>query len=177
MDGNNKTYRELEIESVEYGETYLEGIGWCRCGSPNRAALARALQARGRAMRKQLAPFQAWLVSDLKFEETTARRKVKLAGSALSDFPGEPWLKLEDCDGERCQGVRSPSYRREIALALERLAEWIMEEGDDTDDERFAIAIGIIKHLGLDAAEIHDRIDLRRASSERDERRSRRQTD
>ena len=163
MSYRNKCYRDLEDDSVEYGESYIEGLGMCRCGSPNKAELARLLQARGRAIRRQLADFEIWLVSEIGLEPTTARRKAKLAGGALADYPEAPWLKLEDCGGERCLGVRSPNYRREIALALERYAEWTIEDADDDDEERMVLAGKIIGHLGLDAAEIVDRVRLRLA--------------
>jgi hypothetical protein len=123
-------------------------------------------------MRKQLAPFQAWLVREIGFEETTARRKAKLAGGALSDYPNEPWRKLDDYEGERCLGVRSPNYRHEIELALEKLAEWIIETAEEPEDGRLAIAGGIIAHLGLDPDELLGRIELRQAVRERAEGRN-----
>jgi len=169
MDHCGKSYRELERECVDRGEVLLSGIGTCPCTTRNQAALARALQARGRSMRRQLLDFELWLVREIGFSPATARRKVKLAGGALADFPDTPWLKVRDYNGERCLGVRSPNYRREIELALERLAEWIIEDADKADDERLALAEGVIRHLGLDAAEIVNRINLRLAQSDREE--------
>lgn len=160
-----KSYRELEEKAVEKYTGYIKGLGEVECGLPDKAMLARALQARGREGRKALGPFESWLMTDLGYKATTAKRKRKLAWGCLCDYPEAPWLKvLEGYKGERCRGVRAWTYREEIRRALRDFCAWILDAPDVDEDSR-SKAENILQKLGYDADEIKVQAGLRRAAA------------
>ena len=161
----DKSYRALEEQAVEKCVSHVKGLGAVECGLPNKAMLARALQARGQEGRKVLGTFEFWLLKDFGYKASTAKRKRRMVWGCLCDYPEAPWRKvLEGHDGGRCLGVRSWTYQEEIRRALRDFCAWILGDPDVDKDER-GKAENTLRNLGYDVDEIINWARLRRAAA------------
>jgi len=158
METQNKSYQDLEYESCDFFYGNIEGLGISRCGSPDKAALTRLLQARGRAGRKALAQFEVWLIRDVGLAPSTAKRKRKIVWAASCDHHENPADKYHfGHEGEHCKGVKSYSFRQELRRALYDYCCWILDDADE-DSTAWDRAMQIVDSMGFDLEEIEARV-------------------